>query len=82
VVWFRSDVEKPSYNSTAPAMRKRNAKKGTIVPHIVIPLRAKTCPMSLIVFDSLTDKNLRSHFSQNRRRVRFFHFSAAAASGI
>jgi len=38
--------------------------------------------MSLIVFGSLTDENLRSHFSQNRRGVRFFHFSAAAAPGI
>src|SRR6267154_964441 len=30
-VCIRSDVESPSYNSTAPTTRKRNARKGAIV---------------------------------------------------
>ncbi len=81
-VWLRSDVETPSENSSAPTMRKSDAKKGTMVSRIVGPVWGKRSPTALIVFGSVTHGNLRGHFSQNRRRVRFFHFSAAAASGI
>jgi len=81
-VWVRSDVERPSYKSIAPAVRKRKARKGTIVSQIVIPSSEKTRPMFLIVFGCLSDENVRSNCSQNRQRVRFFHYRITAAPGV